>query len=223
MIDIYVAHYLPQEDRKTALMQRFENIGIYNVTWIENEPDDYFLDLYYESESLWNYRNSLLDYKKLFPFYPLSRALKSLTFKHYKMLLNRSRNANEFALVLENDIIFTNNFKKQLTHNLENTPGYWDLIFIGDGCNLHIDNQHITTDKIAYHKCHPATKCTDSFLITKKAATKILSTFFPYVLPIDFQLNYQLFVHDMVVYWWEPTLITQGSQCGLYPSTMRDL
>ena len=54
-----------------------------------------------------------------------------------------------------------------------------------------------------------------------EAAKKILSTIIPFTFPIDFELNYQMELHDMNVYWWEPPLVAQGSQCGVFGSAIQ--
>ena len=105
--------------------------------------------------------------------------------------------------------------------NIERTPEDWDYIFIGSGCNLRINPKLVLPEKVAYKKEHPATKCTDSYCITFSAAKRVLSTILPFTLPIDFELNYQLERHDMNVYWWEPPIVVQGSQCGLYDSELQ--
>jgi len=109
---------------------------------------------------------------------------------------------------------FINNFN----FNLMSTPNDWDLIFIGSGCNLRVPKSRRITGKIAYKKEHPASKCVDSYLINYSASDKIYNTIIPFTLPIDFEINHHMRVHDMTVYWWEPPVITQGSQCGLYES-----
>ena len=50
---------------------------------------------------------------------------------------------------------------------------------------------------------------------------KVLDTIIPFTFPIDFELNYQLSLHDMNVYWWEPPIVQQGSQCGLHRSAIQ--
>jgi len=38
---------------------------------------------------------------------------------------------------------------------------------------------------------------------------------------IDFELNYQMCSHQMNVYWWEPPIVKQGSQCGLFKTEIQ--
>mgnify|MGYP003661463581 CR=1 FL=1 len=56
----------------------------------------------------------------------------------------------------------------------------------------------------------------DSYIIKKSAAKKILNNIVPFTLPIDFELNYHMASHDMNVYWWDPPITKQGSECGVF-------
>ena len=43
----------------------------------------------------------------------------------------------------------------------------------------------------------------------------------PFVVTIDWELNYHLKRHDFVVYWLEPPLVSQGSDTGVHASSLR--
>ena len=85
------------------------------------------------------------------------------------------------------------------------------MIFPGNGCNLRIQPSRIKENQVAYKKEHPATKCTDSYFIKLSAAKKLLTTIKPFNIAIDWELNYQLKLHNFNVYWFEPFLVQQGS------------
>jgi hypothetical protein len=86
---------------------------------------------------------------------------------------------------------------------------------------LRIDKNRVVDGQPAYIKEHPASKCTDSYVVKKSAVEKILNTMEQYSFPIDFELNYQMCINNMNVYWWEPPLVIQGSQNGLYRSEIQ--
>jgi len=221
-VKTYVPHYAPLAERKERVSLALSNQGV-DATFITDEPDSFFNECYFKNESFWNFKNSFLDYGTHIPFRDLKKSDISLIYKHWKILnlIASSNEENEYYLVLEDDVILDNDFLNKCTSNLKSTPENWDLIFIGSGCNLRIHPSYLREGQVAYLKGHPATKCTDSFFIKKKAASLIAATFLPYVLPIDFELNYQLYLHKMNVYWWEPPLVAQGSETGLYKSTAR--
>ena len=131
------------------------------------------------------------------------------------------RNNISSALVLEDDAVFDKSFVNEFNMNLYRTPKDWDFIFIGSGCDLRVENRKIQEGKVAYLRDHPASKCTDSYVISIDSARKVLDTINPFSFPIDFELNYQMALHNMNVYWWEPPLVRQGSQCGLYKSKIQ--
>ena len=90
---------------------------------------------------------------------------------------------------------------------------------MGNGANLHAPN--IRPEKLAYRMNHPASRCTDSILISKKAAIKLSKNIFPFDHPIDWEIGYQQKAEDVIVYWWEPTLVMQGSENGNFKSALR--
>ena len=50
----------------------------------------------------------------------------------------------------------------------------WDMLFIGDGCGLHIENKYIKPVVYIYKKSGDSiSRCTDSYLVSKKGAKKI--------------------------------------------------
>uniref|UniRef100_A0A6C0JK75 Glycosyl transferase family 25 domain-containing protein n=1 Tax=viral metagenome TaxID=1070528 RepID=A0A6C0JK75_9ZZZZ len=130
----------------------------------------------------------------------------------------------EYALILEDDAVFNNNFKKILLDYICQLPEDWDMLFIGDGCHLHIPNDVICKSKgNIFKKCleptlwggDGATRCTDSYLISKKCAQKIIDCFLSdrHLMDhaIDWWLNNVSRHFQFNVYWAEPTIVTQGS------------
>ena len=118
-------------------------------------------------------------------------------------------------------LLLQNDFIEKLNSLLDETSAEWDLIFIGSGCELRISKDKIEKNKMVYKKEHPATKCTDSYLIKYSAVKKILDTIVPFTLPMDFELNYQLYLNNLNVYWRDPPIVKQGSQTGLYKSAIK--
>jgi GR25 family glycosyltransferase involved in LPS biosynthesis len=141
----------------------------------------------------------------------------SLSTKWGKVIKIIADSDDVYALVLEDDALLCRNFSKLFQKYIDSTPSDWDMIYLGDGCNLHAN---YTEGKHAYLKEHPASRCSDSVLIKKTAAEKISTTWFPFDHGADFELSWQQYHHDLNVYWWEPTLVTQESQGGRFTSTL---
>lgn len=215
----YVAHYNKLTDRKANIEKLFKLASYPDYQFVTNEPPKEFIDEFYSaSEELWYERVSQLNYGGPITFKKLSKAEISLLYKHYIIFNKIIEGGDEEVLVLEDDVIFSTSFAQELKDVLNDVPDDWDFVFLGSGCNLRVPKENLIENKLCYLKTHPASKCTDSFLITKAAAQKILSSLMPFVLPIDFELNYHMFLHDMKVYWVDPPIIKQGSQTGLYQS-----
>ena len=149
----------------------------------------------------------------------LSPAEISLTIKWGKLLQKNGTGDDPYVLVLEDDAILCNNFTEHFDRYLNQTPLNWEVIYLGDGANLHAPN--VQPEKLAYRMQHPASRCTDSVLITKKGAEKISKNYFPFDHVVDWEIGYQQKAENVIVYWWEPTLVTQASQNGIFKSTLR--
>ena len=106
----------------------------------------------------------------------------------------------------------------------------YDMLFIGCGYNLHINKEVIEENKHIYK--NPYTRATDSYVITSSCAKKICdyyeaaraatlmgaatATACPITLPINLWLNKAILDKGLNVYWCEPTIVSQGSQSGLF-------
>ena len=218
---VYIAHYSLLSNRKKILENQLLKYGI-TSTWFEQEPLDHEVDILYNSNREdWESKVSLMEYIHPVPYKILNKPEISVTYKHLKMYERMIEENLYTCLILEDDVIFENNFINQFNLYLYNTPRNWDMIFIGSGCDLRIDASRLKSGKTSYLKEHPASKCADSYIIKKSSAEKILSTLKRFSFPIDFELNYQMYLHKMNVYWWDPPIVRQGSQCGLFKSAIQ--
>jgi hypothetical protein len=100
------------------------------------------------------------------------------------------------------------------------------MLFIGNGCNLHIDSNEIVPNKFIYKKnlnSSSITRCTDSYVVNKKCASKLceyINTLqYKINIPVDFWLNVAAKDTGLNVYWAEPTIVTQGTQNGLFQTS----
>lgn len=214
----YVAHYSKLKDRKQNIETLFKQASFCNYEFVTDEPSDDFLLKYNPCEETWYNKVSLMNYNGVIPFRKLSRSDISLIYKHFLIFDKISKSKEELFLVLEDDVIFPKNISSKINAVLNDVPEDWDFIFLGNGCNLRIENSRIKKDVLCYLKAHPASKCTDSYIVKRSAALKILSNWNSFTFPIDFELNNHMFYHDLQVYWVEPPIINQGSQTGLFPS-----
>jgi GR25 family glycosyltransferase involved in LPS biosynthesis len=165
--------------------------------------------------------------KSLFvPNYKMS--MMSLVLKHfwvYKEILNKY----ECALILEDDVILADNFIEKLNGYMDELPIDYDMLFIGDGCNLHMKD--ISHKQHIYEKClHPtswggdgASRCSDSYIVHKKCAVKLCDYIcklnYKISVASDWWINRAARDNNLKIYWAEPTIVTQGTQNGLFNSS----
>lgn len=156
------------------------------------------------------------------PGFPLNLSEIATTLEHARVWDNCIQKKYNRVLILEDDVLFVPNFAERWNSYSKEILSDAEIISIGDGFDMHIDkapyNITITSEKHFYKNPLHHMRCSDSYVITMDACKKILSTFLPFALPIDWELNYQLALHDIQVYWLEPTLVRQGTWTGAYPS-----
>ncbi len=207
MLDVdrtYMIHYSPLTERKKRILEHIPFL----LQWEESEP---LHALCTTDEETWN--NKVIPYS---PFRQLTTGDISVMHKNIAIWHDIVVNRYEKCLIFEDDVILVHDFEYSFNRLISDTPKDWDFIFIGSGCGLRIPQDKLRYQQSVYKVDHPASKCGDSYCITLKAAEKIVSTIIPFTFPIDFELNYQMKLHNMNVYWWEPPLVTQGSETGLY-------
>ena len=134
------------------------------------------------------------------------------------------------SLIFEDDVILSPNFSDTLSKYVAELPPDWDLLFIGNGCDLHIQADHINPYKYTYPKCleptswggDGATRCTDSYVISERCAALFAADpDRPIQKPIDFYMNDLCRKYKCKVFWAEPTIVTQGSETGLFEVSAR--
>ena len=210
---IFVLHYSKLVDRKTHILEQFKREGIVDYEFIEK----------YDKDEITDQESVLFDinYKK---------STMSLHLKHnyvYKMIAENYEN----ALILEDDVILCNKFIEKLNNYVSQLPKNFDMLFIGDGCNLHIQKDKLIPHKNIYEKClYPtkwggdgASRCSDSYIISKKCANKMCEYInnlnYKINLPIDWWINVAARDNNFKVYWAEPTIVTQGTQIGIFKTS----
>jgi GR25 family glycosyltransferase involved in LPS biosynthesis len=222
---VYVLHSSNLSKRKKHILEQFRKHNIYNFEFIEKFDAREIT----EEES----KPFAKDYK---------RTLMSLFLKHiyvYQLIAKDSEasRADEApSIIFEDDVILGDDFYEILEKYMNEARytsdangangvsdvGYaseYDMLFIGCGYNLHINKEVIEDDKHIYK--NPYTRATDSYVITSKCAKKICDYYeetaaCPITLPINLWLNKAILDKGLNVYWCEPTIVSQGSQSGLF-------
>ncbi len=217
---IIVLHYSKLTHRKKHILEQFEKHGITDYEFIEKFDKDAITD------------DECPEFSK--DYVANRRTELSIHLKHLYLYRRMISENYEEVLVLEDDVILSDNFVKKLTEYMTQLPKDYDMLFIGNGCNLHIPRNQLVANQYIYAKClhetawggNGATRCIDSYIIHQRCAKKLCD----YVaaagaalvetkkinLPADWWLNEA--ARDLVlkVYWAEPTIVSQGSQNGTF-------
>ena len=212
---ILICHYAKLIERKKHLLSQFENNNITNYEFIEH----------YDRDNISNDDRCIFNEK-------VNDALAAVHLTHihaYKEIEHKY----EHALILEDDIILTDNFVNKMQKYCTQLPEDYDMLFIGDGCNHHIARDKLISNVNVYKRClfstptckeEFASRCSDSYMVSKKGAIKlnnyITNLTSKISSPIDWWLNDAAKDNDLNVYWAEPTIVTQGSQRGLFSSSI---
>jgi len=209
---IFVIHYKKLTDRKTHILEQFKKHNITDFEFIEIDRDE----LYEENISMFqeNYSKSQI----------------AISLSHF-YAYQKINDSYDNGLIFEDDVILSDNFINILNKYINQLPEDYDMLFIGDGCNLHIEPNKLIPNKYIYEKClYPtnwggdgAGRCTDSYLVNKKCAKKLCeyinNLLYKINLPVDWWLNVAARDNSFKVYWAEPTIVTQGTQNGLFQTS----
>ena len=157
----YVIHYTPLKERKYFQLEQLNKLSLQDNIFIEK----------YDKENL--QAEDLIKFNKK----KLKLGTISLFRKHiYAMELIQKSNF-KYNLVLEDDAILDKDFVSKLTRGLKQLPDDYDMLFLGNGCKLHIESSKIKPDQFIYKKCREptswggngGTRCMDSILLVKCA------------------------------------------------------
>jgi len=216
MIKIFIAHYSKLVERKAHMIEQFKKQNITNYEFVEKYDKD---ELTEKDLSIYTY-------------VPSTRmSVFSLSLKKF-YIFQQIRDYHEYALILEDDVILSDNFMDTLQKYMTELPKTYDMLFLGCGLGFHIQPELILPNKHIYRKClYPTpwggdgcTRGADCYLMTKECAKKLCWYMYekkakpkPHV---DFILNDAARDMNLEVYWSEPTLAVQGSVTGLFNTSV---
>lgn len=216
---IYIIHYDQNIDRKNYIINYLSyfsnNIEFCSFPNREELTDELINSYYYYD------RDKILSRVSKFNrsvYIPLNKSEIATAICHFEVFKKAIKEINNNCLILEDDVIFGDNFN-QFNLYLEQTPNDYDCIFIGDGAFMH--HEPINQDQIVYERISSVTRCSDSIVYKKTCLEKIINNYSTFNQPIDWELELILLELKSKVYWWEPTLVSQGSQKGIYSSNIR--
>jgi GR25 family glycosyltransferase involved in LPS biosynthesis len=220
-IKTFIVHYKKLVERKTLISSQLKSNGM-EAEFVEQ----------YERGNLREEELGIFDRRKKYGFFgpSLPPVQMAITLSHlyaYRQIAE----GHPIGLILEDDARFDDKLGENIAERMAQLPKTWDMLFIGDGCNLHIPASEIILGQKVYLKSREptswggdgATRCTDSYIITNSCAAKLVE----YSrqedrkirLPVDWWLNQAIRDLRLEVFWSEPTFVTQGTQSGLYDTS----
>ena len=142
-----------------------------------------------------------MSYKKL------TKGEIGITLQHihvYKRIVDENLSN---CIIFEDDVILKENYRENITKCMKILPKDFDIFYFGQGCfpeekfdENEVKEKYMDEPFILFKKENKQSRFSDSYLISKKAAEKLLETIIPFCLPIDWELNYQQFIHNMNIY-----------------------
>jgi glycosyl transferase family 25 len=207
MVKIFVVHYDKLTERKNNIINQMKKCNL-------------------EFEFVSNYGKDVLTDEDKKMFRNLSDGEISVALHHIQCFKLIAEKYN-YALILEDDAILHKKFTTALNCYIKLLPDDWDMLFIGSGCNLHVNPELIVKGKHIYKQNvgHSSTRCLDSYLISNKCAKLIVEKLqipnYTIIAPADFWLNHVIKNNNLNIYWAEPTIVKQGSENGLFNSVLR--
>lgn len=223
---IFILHYTKLVERKKRLDAMLSHFNIEAEYFLDYDQEDLtpqIIEEYYKPDET-EYERKINDLygSRAAPYRELNIAQISCTIKHYNCIKKVAEETKEYGLVLEDDVIFVEGFVEKFNLFLQETPSDWDAIFLGCCAGLRVPSIFLKEGVCAYRMEDPASRGGDSYLLKTSAAQKIISTMKPFTTISDWELAAQLHQHNLKTYWWEPPLVVQGSENGLYKTTLND-
>lgn len=208
---IWVVHYTPFTERRAHMEALLREHGLdrFPVTWVLKHDREELLKAWQRGE--WGDPSQI------------AASSVSLILKHLEVYRQVALEPECLHLVLEDDVrVPRPGLLAGIEHCLRELPEDWELLFIGEGCNLHVPWWRRRPGKKVYFRGWKpwwragggTSRCTEAYLVNPTFAARLLTTRFaqpPFNRPIDWLLaeaGYEMHIRS---YWAEPPLMTQGA------------
>jgi GR25 family glycosyltransferase involved in LPS biosynthesis len=144
---------------------------------------------------------------------------KSVALKHYVALSKIVDLDLEHALVIEDDVIFSDMFLYKLNNIINSLPNDWDVYFPNSVKNMFDGKYTNINNDLVIRRHHPSTAYCISYLINKKCCKNIIYEIEnnKIVLPIDFEYNWIFYKLNLNVYFNKQHSITS---CANFESSI---
>jgi len=227
---IYLIHYTKLTDRLAKIKPILDATGIpweiiaaYDKEFFIDYPEQ-LREVYRTEPDIFKQKVGSLWDSNVHHYRELNLPEISCTAKHIMALAKISMECPNYGMILEDDAVFEPEFADKFRKYMNDTPEDWDAIFMGEGCGVDYQKSRISRGQAYSDNCfrvgHPATNCAEAYLIKPDIAKLIVQSVIPFHLVSDWELAYQFYKFDAIVYWWVPSIVSQGSKDGSYKSEL---
>jgi GR25 family glycosyltransferase involved in LPS biosynthesis len=198
MIDTYIIHYKKLINRKKLLDNSLVSYNFLNKIFIDEYDRDEMTDL--------NMNKFCKGY---------SKAIAANFLSHQKAWELLIKSDKSYALILEDDVYFTDEFETVLEQSLNQN---YDFCFLGSCCNLELLSSEIGFTATLH------SRCVHCYIISVAGAKKALNSirYKTINLPIDLYLNDIFKKNSFLVLKYNPPVAFQTSETGEKISSLRD-
>jgi len=211
---VWVVHYSPFVERRAHLEGELEasGFGKYEPVWLLEHDREVL-----PPERVKNLIGGSLNVGHV-----------SVILKHLEAVQAAAASEEPFHLILEDDVRIHRAWEARLAGILAALPEDWEILFIGDGCNLHVPWwRRILTGKrlreagvffrgwrAAWWGGGGMSRCAAGYVIRPESARRFLKSSHihpPFEVAIDWMMNRVGEELKFRSYWAEPPLVTQGA------------
>jgi hypothetical protein len=147
----------------------------------------------------------------------LSKGEISLNLNFYAAIQSAAKDlsGNESIMILESDVFLRRDFVPRLNAAIADLSGeQWDYISLSEGVGtrpLGHAPSYYGPSKL-YPTPHKwVFRCTDSMILGAEFVKKLTRTFLPFKECLDWELNFQMILHQGKSMWLDPPIAEQGS------------
>lgn len=153
----------------------------------------------------------------------LSKGEISLVLNFYAAAKHAVDNNFTNVLVFESDVYLRDDFVERIGQVWTDLSGSWDYVSLGEGIGTRPDGvqmSYLPPSKVYKPPHQFVFRCTDSMLFRVEFLKKVVTTLLPFRECLDWELNFQLALHNGKALWADPPLAEQGSSRCREPSLL---
>ena len=211
---IFIVHYEPLKERKEYIDSFLKKTNLpyefsaevtrknINYSYFSNRPEDI------------QRKNEITSTPVTIGGYVPTKPIMANTLEHLVIYQKILKEELDFALVLEDDAVFIDDFENKFNEIIKNLPENWDTIFATNGCQERPDiktSEEFIKNGLFYESLEKRSWTGGAYFIKQKTAKSFLENIRPIVYPPDFELTYLQNYLNSTVYWLGDSIVYEGS------------